>query len=69
MFFKPKAKDIAQKNLEEAERNVLHYENQERLARHMRLYYEETIADLNKRLMVCVTHNAESKKAQANAGY
>lgn len=68
MFFKPKAKALAQKALEDAERNLLHYENQERYARHMKEYYQESITDLNKRLMVCVTHNAESKAA-ANAGY
>jgi len=49
MFFKPKAKDIAQRNLEEAERNLLVHESQELYHRKMKEYYQESIKTLDAR--------------------
>lgn len=48
MFFKPKAKNIAKRDLEEAERQLLVYENQELFARHMKEYYAESIKRLTQ---------------------
>lgn len=66
MFFKPKAKNIAQRNLEEAERNLLVHESQELYHRKMKEYYVESIRTLEAHATGAAIPVA---KAQASAGY